>query len=292
GGTEPPLSLVSAWQTDSYPHGIRRNWGLVVFTIILFTLTVSAVAARFWVRFFVQRNPGIDDALIVAALLPITGLAIATCLAGRLYGFDRHIWDLPPDLAVQSRQIHMVIAAMYMVSTGLTKISILCFYRRMEVGIIKNWFLYTVWTAIAFVFAYMSAFLLTLFFGCRPTSSYWNKVDPSWAKTHQYHCLDEGANMLVACVVCIVQDFIVFVLPLLLLRKLETSRRQKIALAVIFGVGFLLCITSILRIVFIYNIFYRTYDTTWAATPAYVVTAIEAHLATICASAPALKFFF
>jgi hypothetical protein len=40
------------------------------------------------------------------------------------------------------------------------------------------------------------------------------------------------------------------------------------------------------------NIFFNTYDVTWATQPAWAWTAVEAHLAIICASAPALKVFF
>lgn len=40
------------------------------------------------------------------------------------------------------------------------------------------------------------------------------------------------------------------------------------------------------------NIFFHTYDVTWGAEPAWSWTAVEAHLAIICASAPALKVFF
>lgn len=53
-----------------------------------------------------------------------------------------------------------------------------------------------------------------------------------------------------------------------------------------------LCITGVLRIIAIAHIYFGTYDVTWAAYHAWVWTAVEAHLAIICASAPALKVFF
>jgi hypothetical protein len=39
-------------------------------------------------------------------------------------------------------------------------------------------------------------------------------------------------------------------------------------------------------------IYYSTYDMTWESYPAWVWFAIEAHVAVMCASAPALKIFF
>jgi hypothetical protein len=71
-----------------------------------------------------------------------------------------------------------------------------------------------------------------------------------------------------------------------------------------------LCITGILRVYYIHvsasrcvknlrhsanckkKLFYRTYDVTWFCEPVWAWTAVEAHVAIICASAPALKVFF
>lgn len=53
-----------------------------------------------------------------------------------------------------------------------------------------------------------------------------------------------------------------------------------------------LCVTGILRIYYIRLLFYTTYDITWAAQPCWLWTAVEAELAIVCASAPALKPYF
>jgi hypothetical protein len=53
-----------------------------------------------------------------------------------------------------------------------------------------------------------------------------------------------------------------------------------------------LCICSILRIIYVFRVYYNTYDMTWESQPAWMWLAIEAEVAVICASAPALKLFF
>jgi hypothetical protein len=53
-----------------------------------------------------------------------------------------------------------------------------------------------------------------------------------------------------------------------------------------------LCICGILRIYYVDRLYYKTYDTTWEAQPAWLWLIVEANLAVICASAPALKVFF
>jgi hypothetical protein len=141
-------------------------------------------------------------------------------------------------------QITMVIEAMYILSTGLTKISILLFYRRLSNGAVSTTFHYTVLGCIAFVIGYIITFLFTLFLGCSPINSYWLQVSIPWVLAPHvegvdYHCFNEAANLMSASAISILQDFIACGMPMLLFWKLQMPRRQKIALGAIFGVGFL-----------------------------------------------------
>jgi hypothetical protein len=296
-GIHPPVSVLSEWTKISDPSNPSqtRGWGLAVLCIVLFALTLATVVARLWARFMVRHTAGIDDAVIVAAMFPTAGLAVATALGSKLYGFDRHAWDLSPEMAVDSRKVTLAIEACYIGSTGLTKISILLFYRRMSAGTVSKGFRFIVHASIASVIAYMIAFLLAGSLGCRPLEAFWLQANMQWAMTHipgeTYTCIDEGALLLAASGISIVQDFLVCGLPMMLFWKLQLPKKQKIALAAIFGVGFFLCITGILRMYYIHHIFYETYDVTWAAWEAWMWTVTEAHVAIICASAPALKTF-
>jgi hypothetical protein len=141
-------------------------------------------------------------------------------------------------------QITMVIEALYIVSTGLTKISILLFYRRLSTGAVSATFHWAVRGCIAFVICYMVTFLCTLFLGCLPINAYWDQVSIAWivaphVEGVDYRCFNEGANLLSASAISILQDFMACGMPMLLFWKLQMPRRQKIALGAIFGVGFL-----------------------------------------------------
>jgi hypothetical protein len=106
---------------------------------------------------------------------------------GMLLRYDTRIID--------NQQMVVATDSLYVVSTGLTKISILLFYRRMAAGTVSIGFLRAVHAAIGFVIAYMITFQFTIWFGCRPTNALWNQVDPSWAFEHegQYSCTSELA---------------------------------------------------------------------------------------------------
>jgi hypothetical protein len=52
-----------------------------------------------------------------------------------------------------------------------------------------------------------------------------------------------------------------------------------------------LCVAGILRFVYIYQLFFDTYDVTWVEYEVALWTVFEADIAVVCASAPALKVF-
>ncbi|KAF2837819.1 integral membrane protein, partial [Patellaria atrata CBS 101060] len=292
GGLHPPAEVVTSWPKLNAIDPERKNWSLVIHTIVLFTITLFVVCARFWARCKVQRNAGLDDALIAVAMVPLLGLAISTCLSSRYYGFDRHIWDLTVSQASESRRAVMAMEVFYILTTGPIKISILCFYRRLSTGTISTKFIWTVWLSIASVIGYMVAFMIALFATCRPIDAYWNFMDPAWTSKHEYTCADEAAILFSAVIISMIQDIITCVLPIWFVWNLQLAKRQKIAVAGIFLVGFLTCIAGALRMYYIHRVYYETYDITWAAEEGWLWTMIESHLGIICASAPALKIFF
>ncbi|KAF1816740.1 hypothetical protein P152DRAFT_135994 [Eremomyces bilateralis CBS 781.70] len=294
GGVHPPISVAKSWPQPNYINPETRGWGLVILVVVLYFVTFLIFTARLWARLKIAKNAGLDDALISVAMVFVTGLAVGTCLGSRLYGFDRHVWDLKPGQGMQSRKMVMALEVLYTPGTAIIKISILFFYRRMSAGSISKPFYYAVWASIIFVVLYMIVFTINIFVTCIPIHAFWHSVDPRWALENagKYHCFDEGANLLAASSISVLQDFIACGLPTMLFWDLKLPRRQKVALASIFGVGFFLCITGILRILAIRKVYYKTYDVTWAAEEVWVWTAVETHLAVICASAPALKVFF
>ena len=134
----------------------------------------------------------------------------------------------------------MAIEITYLISTCTTKVSILLFYRPLG-GAVSRRFRYCVYAAIFFVVAYCIVYFVLAFFHCRPLNAYWNQGNVYWRLAHpdDWYCTDEGAMVVSACVISMVQDFVACLLPMALFARLRISRKQKLALAGIFGVGFL-----------------------------------------------------
>lgn len=169
------------------------------------------------------------------------------------------------------------------------KLSVLSFDNRLGVQNITTRFIWAVRFAFALVIAYFITWNVLIFRQCAPFEAFWNQLLPSWTATHSYHCIDEGANALTNTIVSTISDFIAFMLPMILLWKLQMSMKQKVALSAVFAVGVLVCIVGVIRIYYYSMLYYGSYDVTWQGYRVFGTTDVELLLATICASAPALK---
>ncbi|QDS69600.1 hypothetical protein FKW77_008617 [Venturia effusa] len=207
---------------------------------------------------------------------------------------DKHVWNSQPFELVNTRKITLAASILYMTTTCITKVSILLFYRRLAAGTITPIFQGMIYASIAFVVAYFTAYFTKIFSLCTPFNAFWMQADYIWSTLHrnEFRCQDEAVPLVSNAAISAFQDVIACCLPMILLWKLQMPKRQKYALAVVFSVGIFLCICAVLRCIAIYRLYYITYDMTWDSQPAWLWTSIEAHLAVICASAPALRTFF
>lgn len=130
----------------------------------------------------------------------------------------------------------MAIEINYMICTTLIKISILCFYRRITASITIT-FVYWVWGSIVFCVLYGIAFIFLIAFTCTPANGFFHLFDIAWRLQNELTCRDEGAIIVSVAAISTVQDFIIALLPVFLIWKLQISKIQKFALCGIFGLG-------------------------------------------------------
>jgi hypothetical protein len=69
GGPHPPLSVVASWPAPNYVNPEGRGRVTTIIAGVLSPITFFVIFARIWVRFYLQRNPGWDDWLMVVALV-------------------------------------------------------------------------------------------------------------------------------------------------------------------------------------------------------------------------------
>ena len=71
------------------------------------------------------------------------------------------------------------------------------------------------------------------------------------------------------------------------LTQLHMPRRQRFAVAMLFGMGIIVTIAGIVRTFYIYKSLISEYDQTWYAYPLWIAAAVEIDLGVVC---PSFKF--
>lgn len=117
----------------------------------------------------------------------------------------------------------------YNVATCVVKMSILLQYRRIFSGPVMQKL-----TAIGLVFEGCWSVTLSVLLPnvCNPVSSFWDPAVPGT-------CLNQLAIWYVMASVNLVTDFVVFSMPLPVIKNLQLPKKQKVMLMGVFCLGFL-----------------------------------------------------
>jgi hypothetical protein len=103
----------------------------------------------------------------------------------------------------------LTIEILFVIGTGLIKVSILLFFRRLGSRGVTKTFRVITWVAIGFTIASTITFFISPLVGCRPLSGYWEQSDVvKIIQGTKFNCNDEGAAITAAGVVSTVQDVI------------------------------------------------------------------------------------
>ncbi|KAF2878398.1 hypothetical protein BDV95DRAFT_477005, partial [Massariosphaeria phaeospora] len=196
-------------------------------------------------------------------------------------------------------QMIIPIEELYLITTVLTKVSILFFLLRIMDRTSSKAFLWSVWAMMAFVVAYGVSCFFAILFTCWPIDAAWNQYRLDWIiqKKKSFKCTNLTVIIIASACISTTQDLLTCILPLLFIRKLKIPQQRKLAVMSVFGIGVIACVFGVLRVVYT-ALLYRhvlaldfVYDITWKADKTFIFTTLEVNLAMICASAPALRTY-
>lgn len=204
------------------------------YNIISNTLgTISAVVVllRLGFRQFVAKAEiGMDDWLILAALIfgiPSTVLNERGLTA---HGLGRDVWTLPFEMVTDFGRYLYIMEVLYFLHINMFKLSMLFFYLRIfpAPGVRR-----TIWGTIAFTTVFCLTFIFLAIFQCSPISFFWDK----WDGEHQGKCLNINAIPWANAAIGISLDLWMLAIPLWQLRDLNLHWKKKIGVAMMFCVG-------------------------------------------------------
>jgi hypothetical protein len=119
--------------------------------------------------------------------------------------------------------------------------------------------------------------VLVATFACRPVRAFYTPSVPGT-------CIDSVKFYWATAVLNVATDLYILILPMPIVWGIQTSLRRKVAITIIFMLGGLTFIVSIVRIV--YYLDYTATDPSWSFTGTAYATPAEVCLAVIVASAP------
>ncbi|CAG7949529.1 unnamed protein product [Penicillium nalgiovense] len=164
-------------------------------------------------------------------------------------------------------------------SMACVKISIVVFIKRLFSSIrayviVSN-------CLIGFIATWALAALLTNIFQCTPVQYYYDK-------DLKGHCMPGQVQFFQAMgSIALVEDIIIFCLPIPVFWRLQVNRRQKIGLILVFSLGLLVCIFSLMRLIEFRK--FQLTDLAASSAKESIWTCLELDVAIICGCLPFLN---
>ncbi|KAJ5905986.1 uncharacterized protein N7473_002902 [Penicillium subrubescens] len=222
--------------------------------------------------------------LLLEDLLMGIGLIISYCATAFVVqtafnGVGLPVATLPPEERKRIQFGSWMIQKFWAPSMAFVKISIVVFLKRL-LGSVRSFAIISN-CLIVFIAVWAITAVLVNTFQCIPVQYYYDK-------TLKGHCMKGQVKFFQAMgSIALVEDVIILCLPIPIVWRLQMVFRQKIAVTLVFSLGALVCIFSLMRLVE-FRHFVLT-DLASSSAKESIWTCLELDVAIICGSLPLLK---
>ncbi|KAF2648989.1 hypothetical protein K491DRAFT_722089 [Lophiostoma macrostomum CBS 122681] len=233
-------------------------------TGIFMCVNVVVFMLRFWARKQQKQPLKIDDWLIVPAFLLNMGISIAI-----FYGVSQKAngYPTPPMPAMSARSLvsrtsleqtarvisinnrtFFIVHVLGPFSLMCIKLSMLFFYRRIFVikGNHRDWSSIVINFMIAVVFCWGFGFGFAYMFGCGTSFSTYRATAGAEV---QKKCINTQLVLYAGCISGFIEDFLIIVIPIPLVWRLQLDTPRKLAVTGVFLTGSIAVIAALLRMV-------------------------------------------
>ncbi|KAL3482259.1 hypothetical protein BJX99DRAFT_252965 [Aspergillus californicus] len=265
-----------------------RSLSIFVVTVVFLIISFISVTLRCFVRIRIVRAFGWDDSLMVFAmawniLFALCGMVGARCGLGRKMDDFRTKPDYEDEIET-ALFWWWLGQTTYVITCVLAKISIALALLRLTVTRLHKFILWGV-IAVSLVVGLVFWFMLTL--QCSPVDYFWHRLSSTGTCLNTDYILDIAYLYSVTATIC---DFILGLLPIVLVWKLHMDVRTKAALAGILSMGCIASAAVIVRIPFLH--YYKDPDFLYATTQISIWSNVEAGLGITAGSLVTLRPLF
>lgn len=254
-----------------------------VISLAMTTVACATVTTRILYKFSTKIGLGLGDWFIVVVLLCCVPSAVINDIMLADQGLGQDIWTLRPEQITQFAAGFWAITLLYFTEVFMLKLCLLFFYLRIfpTRGMRR-----LLWATIVVNVLYGAAFVLAAVFQCTPISDNWLGWKSGGGKGG--NCVDRSAIAWSHAVISIALDIWMLLLPISGLRKLNMSWQKKLAVSLMFLVGTLTTVVSIVRLSSLL-LFKYSENLTWDYYDVCMWSSVEVTTGVICACMPALR---
>ncbi|KAK3322217.1 hypothetical protein B0H66DRAFT_194942 [Apodospora peruviana] len=274
-------SLILALPSSPATSGLQI---FALFVNFFFPALALAVVTTRAAGRFATNQFGWDDWLVCIAMLMSVAETVISFFFIKTNFIGIPSDQIPSHDPTQGLIWAYAVQILYNPILALVKSSVLIFLSRLfgqKDGVRR----FIIWLNVANIVQMVGVFLaITL--QCLPIAFNWD------LSIRGGRCVDRRILYTCTAVINIVTDLLVLGLPVWIFVDLKIPKRTKIALLFVFLLGFLVTITSIVRLVLLVQGLFGVIITSDTTNIGFVTSAIETNLALITASAPALRPIF
>ncbi|KAI1361837.1 hypothetical protein F5Y08DRAFT_313555 [Xylaria arbuscula] len=253
---------------------------LIVLSTVLTSLSFIIVVSRCIIRFLMIFKPGMDDYMIVGALIFTIGYQ-ATIYVIKIHGgMGMPITTLSFNEMATFLKGTFAIELIYYTIVFCVKSSIIFMYHR-----------FAIWATFKKLCLVTNILLLTFYVVCiAATLGQCTPLEKAWdvTRTLPGTCINTTAFFYFTSGFNILTDVWILLLPIPTLRSLKISRHNRYVLFGIFGIGSLATAMSCVRLYSI-HIYTLAKDPFKDGVLVNLWSMVEVNIAIVCASIPALK---
>ncbi|KAJ0422323.1 hypothetical protein BJY00DRAFT_82086 [Aspergillus carlsbadensis] len=252
--------------------------------LVLAISTTFVCGLRLYLRKFILHSFGLDDYLVVLALIGVNGFS-ALAYTISYYGLGADTEDVgAQDLATWFK-IYFGAECTYLAVGAAVKISLTVFIMRLfPTQFIRIAGIST----MAFIGAFTISMTLALTLKCRPVRASWDK---SITDAKCWSSQTNFAVLLTQGVIMFVLDVFILALPILPILKLQMRLKRRLWVLALFAIGFIACIAALVRFS---TLVYAKDETnfTYSAATSLIWMEVEFNLALMSGSLSSLPKFF
>ena len=198
-------------------------------------------------------------------------------------GFGSHIWSLKDGALLHILRLFYVSEIVYVVVLALIKVSIVTMYLRIFWA--YRPFYIACYAVLTFILLSSSIITILTIFSCQPVQYFWDRDIAGGS------CLDITALAYANSGLAVLHDLIIIILPIFMLWNLQMSRKKKVFIGVMFALGGIGLIATIVRLQTLKD-FGTTPDPSWNYVPVVYWTSVELAAGIIASCLPAVRTLF